>query len=45
VLDLGDGRSLVVDQSRDRRAVRTAAQRQGFAQISFAIDTHVHASA
>ena len=42
LVDLGGGRGLVVDPSRDLRAVRTAAQRRRL-QISFAIDTHLHA--
>lgn len=42
LLDLGDGRGLVVDPSRDLRAVRAAAKRQGL-RIAFAVDTHLHA--
>lgn len=43
LLDLGGGRGLVVDPSRDLRAVRAAARRQGIVRISFAVDTHLHA--
>jgi hydroxyacylglutathione hydrolase len=42
VLDLGDGRALVVDPPRDLRAVRAAAARRGLA-VAFAADTHLHA--
>jgi hydroxyacylglutathione hydrolase len=42
LLDLGDGRGLVVDPSRDLRAVRAAARRQGL-RIAFTVDTHLHA--
>src|SRR5664279_2584443 len=42
VLDLGDGRGLVVDPSRDLRAVRAATRRRGL-RIAFAVDTHLHA--
>ncbi len=42
LLDLGDGRALVVDPPRDLRAVRAAAQRRGL-RIGFAADTHLHA--
>ncbi len=39
---LGDGRALVVDASRDLRAVRSAAARRGLS-IAFVADTHLHA--
>ncbi len=42
LVDLGDGRALVVDVSRDLRAVRAAAARRGLT-IAFAADTHLHA--
>jgi hydroxyacylglutathione hydrolase len=42
LLDLGDGRGLVVDPSRDLRTVRAASQRRGLL-IAFAVDTHLHA--
>ena len=42
LLDLGDGRALVVDVSRDLRAVHAAAARRGL-KIAFAADTHLHA--
>ncbi len=40
--DLGDGRALAVDASRDLRALRQAASRQGL-RVAFAADTHLHA--
>jgi rhodanese-related sulfurtransferase/glyoxylase-like metal-dependent hydrolase (beta-lactamase superfamily II) len=40
--DLGDGRALAVDASRDLRALREAAARRGLA-VAFAADTHLHA--
>ena len=40
--DLGDGRALAVDASRDLRALRRAASRRGLA-VAFAADTHLHA--
>ena len=42
LLDLGDGRALVVDASRDLRAVDEAAARHGLT-VAFAADTHLHA--
>jgi len=42
LVDLGDGRALVVDVSRDLRAVRAAAARRGLS-VAFAADTHLHA--
>ena len=38
----GDGRALVVDVSRDLRAVHAAAARRGLT-VAFAADTHLHA--
>ena len=40
--DLGDGRALAVDASRDLRALRQAAARKGL-RVAFAADTHLHA--
>jgi glyoxylase-like metal-dependent hydrolase (beta-lactamase superfamily II) len=40
--DLGDGRALAVDASRDLRVLRQAASRRGL-RIAFAADTHLHA--
>jgi rhodanese-related sulfurtransferase/glyoxylase-like metal-dependent hydrolase (beta-lactamase superfamily II) len=40
--DLGDGRALAVDASRDLRALRQAAARRGLS-VAFAADTHLHA--
>lgn len=42
LLDLGDGRALAVDASRDLRGLRAAADRGGL-RIAFAADTHLHA--
>lgn len=42
LVDLGDGRALVVDVSRDLRAVYAAAAQRGLT-IAFAADTHLHA--
>ncbi|MFF4352808.1 rhodanese-like domain-containing protein [Streptomyces sp. NPDC001530] len=42
LVDLGDGRALGVDASRDLRALRTAAERRGL-NVAFAADTHLHA--
>jgi len=42
LVDLGDGRALVVDPSRDVRAVRGLAQRLGL-RVAFVADTHLHA--
>lgn len=42
LLDLGDGRALTVDASRDLRALHAAAERRGLG-IAFAADTHLHA--
>jgi hydroxyacylglutathione hydrolase len=40
--DLGDGRALAVDASRDLRTLRQAAARRGL-RVVFAADTHLHA--
>ena len=40
--DLGGGRALAVDASRDLRALRKAAARRGLS-VAFAADTHLHA--
>ncbi len=42
LVDLTDGRALVVDVSRDLRVVRAAAERRGL-RIGWAADTHLHA--
>jgi hydroxyacylglutathione hydrolase len=42
LLDLGDGRALAVDPSRDLRALRAAADRRGL-RVAYAADTHLHA--
>lgn len=42
LVDLSDGRALVVDPSRDLRAIRAEADRRGL-RIAFAADTHLHA--
>jgi hydroxyacylglutathione hydrolase len=42
LVELGDGRALVVDASRDLRAVDAAAARRGL-QVVAAADTHLHA--
>jgi hydroxyacylglutathione hydrolase len=42
LVDLGDGRALAVDASRDLRALRRAAQRRGL-RVAYAADTHLHA--
>ena len=42
LVDLGDGRALAVDASRDLRALRAAAERHQL-RIAFAADTHLHA--
>ena len=42
LVDLGDGRALAVDVSRDLRAVYAAAVGRGL-KIAFAADTHLHA--
>ncbi|MEV0074122.1 MULTISPECIES: rhodanese-like domain-containing protein [unclassified Amycolatopsis] len=42
LVDLGDGRALAVDASRDLRTLNTAARRRGL-RVGFAADTHLHA--
>ncbi|MEV7022582.1 MBL fold metallo-hydrolase [Kitasatospora sp. NPDC093558] len=42
LVDLGDGRALAVDASRDLRALRAAADRRALT-VAFAADTHLHA--
>lgn len=42
LLDLGDGRALVLDPERDLRQVRAEAQRLGL-RIAYAVETHLHA--
>ncbi|MFJ7077137.1 rhodanese-like domain-containing protein [Streptomyces sp. NPDC098781] len=42
LVDLGDGRALAVDASRDLRALRSEARRRRLT-VAFAADTHLHA--
>ncbi|WKG03738.1 rhodanese-like domain-containing protein [Mycolicibacterium sp. HK-90] len=42
LVDLGDGRALAVDASRDLRALNRAADSRGLS-VAFAADTHLHA--
>lgn len=42
LVDLGDGRALAVDASRDLRALRQAAEERGL-HVAYAADTHLHA--
>jgi glyoxylase-like metal-dependent hydrolase (beta-lactamase superfamily II)/rhodanese-related sulfurtransferase len=42
LLDLGDGRALAVDASRDLRSAYATADRLGL-KVAFAADTHLHA--
>lgn len=42
LVDLGDGRGLAVDASRDLRALRRAAAQHSLS-VAFAADTHLHA--
>jgi len=42
VVDLGDGRALVVDAPRDLRAVRALTRARGLT-IAYVADTHLHA--
>lgn len=42
LVDLGDGRALAVDASRDLRTLRAAAERRGLS-VAYAADTHLHA--
>lgn len=41
LVDLGDGRALAVDVSRDLRRLRAAADRRGLT-VAFAAETHLH---
>ena len=42
LVDLGDGRALAVDVSRDLRALRAATESRGL-KVAYAADTHLHA--
>ncbi|MFI7642737.1 rhodanese-like domain-containing protein [Nonomuraea sp. NPDC049400] len=42
LVDLGNGRALAVDPSRDLRALHSAARRRGLT-VAYAADTHLHA--
>jgi len=42
LVDLGGGRALTVDASRDLRALRAEAERRGLT-VAYAADTHLHA--
>lgn len=42
LLDLGEGRALVLDPERDLRRVRTEAQTRNLT-IAYAVETHLHA--
>jgi glyoxylase-like metal-dependent hydrolase (beta-lactamase superfamily II)/rhodanese-related sulfurtransferase len=42
LVDLGSGRALVVDPSRDLRAIRAAAAKRGL-RVAYAAETHLHA--
>ena len=42
LVDLGDGRALAVDASRDLRSMRAALQKRKL-RVAFAADTHLHA--
>ena len=42
LVDLGDGRALAVDASRDLRSLHAAAARRGL-RVAYAADTHLHA--
>jgi hydroxyacylglutathione hydrolase len=42
LVDLGDGRALAVDASRDLRSLQAAASRRGLT-VAYAADTHLHA--
>jgi glyoxylase-like metal-dependent hydrolase (beta-lactamase superfamily II)/rhodanese-related sulfurtransferase len=42
LVDLGDGRALAVDASRDLRTLRATAEQRGLT-VAFAADTHLHA--
>ncbi|GII04852.1 MBL fold metallo-hydrolase [Planobispora takensis] len=42
LVDLGDGRALAVDASRDLRALRAQTEKHGL-RVAFAAETHLHA--
>lgn len=42
ILDLGDGRALIVDPERDVREVRARSRQLGL-EIAYAVETHLHA--
>jgi hydroxyacylglutathione hydrolase len=42
LVDLGDGRALAIDPSRDLRALRAAAERTGL-RVGYVAETHLHA--
>lgn len=42
LVDLGDGRALAVDASRDLRLLKASAERRGL-RVAYAADTHLHA--
>ena len=42
LVDLADGPALLVDASRDLRALRAAVQRRGLT-VTYVADTHLHA--
>ena len=42
LIDVGDGRALAVDASRDLRALHVAAEHRGL-RVAYAADTHLHA--
>jgi glyoxylase-like metal-dependent hydrolase (beta-lactamase superfamily II) len=42
LVDLGEGRGLVVDASLDLRSVHAAAEKRGL-RVAYAVDTHLHA--
>ncbi|HET6875286.1 MAG TPA: MBL fold metallo-hydrolase, partial [Acidimicrobiales bacterium] len=42
VVDLGDGRALVLDPERDPRPYLEAAERMGL-RVAFTVETHLHA--
>ena len=42
LVDVGDGRALAVDASRDLRALHVAAEHRGL-RVAYAADTHLHA--
>ena len=42
LVDLGEGRAIAVDASRDLRALRASLASRGL-RVAFAADTHLHA--